>query len=422
MPRILYTNPVDGGGGGGSGGVGTGSTGLSTSQTYVGADGLVGYGLNNGTYAWTADSAALDIVGDLEITARLQPTSWSTTAANQGIVSKRSTAANYSYWLVLYGGKLTLQWSTDGTAVTTAAGLTAVPFTTEAGWVRATLDVDNGAGGYTVTFYTAADSATEPTSWTPLGAAVTVNAGVTSIFAGTSVVEFGSNLLGGAQMIGCLKRGIIRNGIGGTVVCDADFVAATDDCLAFTEGSSNAAPVVITTNRYTLGVPNTQFQTVGTQSMSGNQTHYMPFEVSASITVDMFAVESVTAGTTGTLRVGVFAADSNLQPTGTCVAQGAIPYTTTAGVYTKQITPVVLAPGMYLMAFNSTSSVTWRRLAGGITPIPVAIGASPFASRIYATGVTMTGDYTTGPTWPLVPAVFGTSPMIHCAFLRWKAV
>lgn len=416
MPRILYTNPA----GGGSGGVGTGSIGLNPTQAYNGPDGFVGQGLNNATYAYTPDSAVLDIVGDLEITARLQPTNWFG-GYNQGIVGKRSIASNYSYWFNLNAGKLSLTWTTDGSTANTAFCVTSVPFTTESGWVRVTFDVDDGGTSNTATFYTAADSPTEPTSWTLLG--VVTAAGTTSIFAGTSILEFGSNLFGNNQIIGVLKRAIIRNGIGGTVVCDADFDAAQEDCLAFTESSVYQAPVTFTGNRYTLGVPNTQFQTVGTQSMSGNQTHYMPFEVSAPISVDLFAVEATTApGVAGTLRVGIFAADSNLQPTGTCVAQGAIPYTTTAGVYTKQITPVVLDPGMYLIAFNSTSSVTWRRLMGGITPIPMAIGASPFASRIYATGVTMTGDYTTGPLWPLVPAVYTTTPMIHCALLRWKAV
>ena len=419
MPRILYTNPA-----GGAGGVGTGSTGLNPTQTYVGADGLVGQGLNNGTYAYTPDSAVLDITGDIDLVARATCNDWSITT-NQCFIGKRFVALNDSFRFQTYNNNFMFLWTEDGSTVKQANGTSPLPFTDgQTGWVRVTLDVDNGAGGYTVTFYTAPDSPTEPAlaSWT-VNSTVTVNLGVTSIFSGTSPVEFGSNAGGFSQIIGTLKRAIIRNGIGGTVVCDADFDAAQEDCLAFTESSVNAAPVTFAGNRYTLGVPNTQFQTVGTQSMSGNQTHYMPFEVSAPISVDLFAVEATVApGVAGTLRVGVFAADDNLQPTGTCVAQGAIPYTTATGVYTKQILPVTLPAGMYLIAFNSTSSVTWRRFAGGITPIPMAIGVSPFASRIYATGVTMSGDYTTGPLWPLQPSVYGTTPMIHCALLRWKAV
>jgi hypothetical protein len=398
-------------------GLGTNSDlAVNTSQTYISAAGLVGYGLNNGTYASTPDAAALDIVGDIEITARLQPTAWNT-GIDQIMVGKRQVVGQHSYRLGINTLFLKFFWSVDGTTILSATSTTTVPYTTEAAWVRVTFDVDNGASGSTATFYTAADSATEPTSWTQLGAPV-VTAGVTSIFSSTSQVEFGSNLLGGAQVIGSFKRAIIRNGISGTVVCDADFEAAQDDALAFTETSSNAASVSVTTARYFFGVPNAQWSTTGTQSFSANQTHYMPFEVTAPSSVDMFAAEATVAGTAGDLRVGIFTADANLQPTGTVLAQGTIPYTTGAAVYTKQITPVTLQPGVYLIAFNVTTSTTWRRLAGGISPIPQALGANTFSSRIFASQ-TMTSDYTTGSAW--TSKTDGTTPHLHATFLRWKA-
>ena len=181
--------------------------GRMENQTYISSAGLVGYGLNNATYASTPDSAALDIVGDIEITARMQPTSW-TAGINQGIVAKRSVVGNFSFWAVLFNGRPQINWTENGTTTKTAACLTTVPFTTEAGWVRITFDVDNGASGSTATFYTAADSPTEPTSWTPLGAPV-VTAGTTSIFSGTSIVQFRSNFLGGGQIVGVLERAII---------------------------------------------------------------------------------------------------------------------------------------------------------------------------------------------------------------------
>jgi hypothetical protein len=390
---------------------------VNTTQTYISAAGLVGYALNNGTYASTADAAALDIVGDIEITARLQPTAWST-GTDQILVGKRQAVGQHSYRFALFNNKLKFFWSVDGTTILSATSTVDVPFTTEAAWVRATFDVDNGASGNTATFYTAADAATEPTSWTPLGAAV-VTAGVTSIFSSTSIVEFGSNLTGGNQIIGTLKRAIIRNGIGGTIVCDADFVVAQDDALAFTETSANAASVSVTTARYFFGVPNAQWSTTGTQSFSANQTHYMPFEVTAPSSVDMFAAEATAAAIAGDLRVGIFTADSELQPTGTVLAQGTIPYTTGAVLYTKQITPVTLQPGVYLIAFNVTTSTTWRRLAGGISPIPQALGANTFSSRIFASSQTMTSDYTTGPPWN--SKTDGTTPHLHATFLRWKA-
>jgi hypothetical protein len=389
------------------------------SQTYIGSAGLVGYGLGNGTYASTPDSAALDIVGDIDLMARAQPNSW-TLGADQILVGKRQVVGQHSYRLGLLSGKVKIFWSADGTTILSATSTVNVPFTTEAGWVRATLDVDNGASGNTVTFYTAADAATEPISWTPLGAAV-VTAGVTSIFSSTSQVEFGSNLIGGAQIIGTLKQAIIRNGIGGTIACNADFEAAQDDALAFTE-TANGASVSVTTARYFYGVPNADFVSAATQSMSPNQTHYMPFEVTAPTVVDMFIVQGQgNSATPGTLRVGIFAADTTLQPTGSCLAQGSIPYTITTTLYNKQIDPVTLQPGVYLIASNivSTQGATWTRGAGGISPLSGTLGSNMFASRIFASAQTMTGDYTTGPLWN--SKTDGATPHLHTVFLRWKA-
>jgi hypothetical protein len=391
-------------------------------QTYIGPAGLVGYGLGNGTYAFTPDSAALDIVGDIDLMARAQPNSW-TLGADQILIGKRQAAGQHSYRLGLLSGKVKIFWSADGTTIISATSTDNVPFSTEAGWVRATLDVDNGSG-YTATFYTATDSATEPTlaAWTQLGAVVTVSGAATSIFSSTSQLEFGSNLLGGGQIIGTLKQAIIRNGIGGTIVCNADFEAAQDDALTFTETSSNAASVSVTTARYFYGVPNADFVSAGTQSMTPNQTHYMPFEVTAPTVVDMFIVQGQgNSATPGTLRVGIFAADTTLQPTGSCLAQGSIPYTITTTLYNKQIDPVTLQPGVYLIASNivSAQGATWTRGAGGISPLSGTLGSNMFASRIFASAQTMSGDYTTGPLWN--SKTDGATPHLHTVFLRWKA-
>jgi len=392
-------------------------------QTYIGPAGLVGYGLNNGTYASTPDSAALDIVGDIDLMARAQPNSW-TLGADQILIGKRQAAGQHSYRLGLLSGKVKIFWSADGTTILSATSTLNVPFSTEVGWVRATLDVDNGSG-YTATFYTATDSATEPTlaAWTQLGAVVTVSGAATSIFNSTSLVEFGSNLVGGSQIIGKLERAIIKDGIGGTIVCDADFDGAQDDALTFTESSANAAAVTITgTARYFFGVPNADFVSAGTQSMTPNQTHYMPFEVTAPTVVDMFIVQGQgNSATPGTLRVGIFAADTTLQPTGSCLAQGSIPYTITTTLYNKQIDPVTLQPGVYLIASNivSAQGATWTRGAGGISPLSGTLGSNMFASRIFASAQTMSGDYTTGPLWN--SKTDGATPHLHTVFLRWKA-
>lgn len=389
-------------------------------QTYIGPDGLVGYGLANNTYASTPDSAALDIVGDIEMVARATCDDWTTTAYTQTFCAKRFVALNDSYRFFLVNSVLVILWTEDGINAKQVNSTAVVPFADGAtGWVRATLEVDNGASGYTASFYTAPDSPTEPASWTPLGTPVTVTLGTTSIFSGTSALEFGSSAGGANQIKGVLKRAIVRNGIGGTKVCDADFEAAQEDALAFTESSLYAAPVSVTTGRYTYGVPNANFTTAGTQSMSGNVTHYMPFEVTAPTSVDMFIVKGRGNTVTGSVRVGIFTADGALQPTGSCLAQAEIPFTLVDTLYTKQITPLTLTPGVYLMAFNASASSTWTRGTGGISPLSTSLGTNLFSSRIFATAQTMTGDYTTGPAWN--GTTDSTAPHIHAAFLRWKA-
>jgi hypothetical protein len=97
-----------------------------------------------------------------------------------------------SWYLWMDGtGKPNYDWSADG--VTQTASVSArdgsnasvsVPFAdNEIGWVRVTHDVDNGASGNTVTFYTSTDG----TTWTMLGVPQ-VTAGVTSL--GPSTTDY----------------------------------------------------------------------------------------------------------------------------------------------------------------------------------------------------------------------------------------
>lgn len=171
----------------------------------------------SGNYVSTPDAAALDIVGDIDIRAKIAMDDW-TPAADTSIVSKYTTTGNQrSYSLqVLTTGALNLQWSEDGTAQiskTSTANLSALA-NGATKWIRATLDVDNGAVGNDVKFYTSDDG----TTWTQLGTTVTT-AAVTSIFASTAVLELGSRTAGTAgNMAGKIFEAEVLSGIGGTSV------------------------------------------------------------------------------------------------------------------------------------------------------------------------------------------------------------
>lgn len=174
----------------------------------------------SGNYVSAPDAAALDITGDLEIVWRGALTSW-LSGAIQVLVGKWASAGSQrSYYLSISAtGIPTLTWTTDGTTTFARPGTTATGL--DAGverWVKATLDADNGASGHTVKFYLSTDGA----NWTQLGSDV-VNAGATSIYAGTAVVEVGGNAAAASLRAPGVHMGAqIRSGIDGTLVADWD--------------------------------------------------------------------------------------------------------------------------------------------------------------------------------------------------------
>jgi hypothetical protein len=142
------------------------------------------------------DSAGLSPVGDLDIRVQAMMDSWVQTTGS--LISKWDTTGNQRSFRVYIdaSSKLNLDWSANGTAVITKTSTVALPVASGSQtWVRATLDVDNGAAGNTVTFYASADG----TNWTQVGAAV-VTAGTTSVFDSTSQIELGSHNAVGSQM------------------------------------------------------------------------------------------------------------------------------------------------------------------------------------------------------------------------------
>lgn len=168
----------------------------------------------------TPDVSALDITGDIDIRVDLAPDDWS----GIGLAQKYAASGDNRSWFFYMGATLPiLRWTTDGTfatvhdiAATTAPGT--APGQRLA--LRATLDVNNGAAGHTVTFYTA-DTIAGP--WVQLGTPV-VTAGTTSIFSGTASVRVADNdTLAVTKPTGKLYGFELRPGIAGTLV--ADFTA-----------------------------------------------------------------------------------------------------------------------------------------------------------------------------------------------------
>lgn len=195
----------------------------------------------DGSYANTPDTAVLDIVGDFDVRVEVTPATWRPASFMALATKQQPTSGNTSWALhLLPTGALELSWSTDGTnganrvvRVSTAV----VPSTTTRVAVRAVLDVNNGASGHTVTFYTAPDISG---GWTQLGSAVT-NAGVTSVFSGASSVAMGAADNGGptftnaTRYSGWVHAFELRNGINGTVVANPSFADQDPGTRTFTD-------------------------------------------------------------------------------------------------------------------------------------------------------------------------------------------
>jgi hypothetical protein len=199
--------------------------------------------------AITADKAVLDITGDIDVRMEVWPHTWRP-PVTMTFMAKYSRTADQRSWALYINsdGTLVLVWSTAGTSGTRifATSTVAVPESSGRLAIRATLDVDNGAGGNTVAFYTS-DSITG--SWTALGSSV-VTAGTTSIFSSSASLtvggaeDFPGATTPGLGLGGKVYKAQVYNGIAGTLVANMDATAQTIDTISWSDG---------------LGTPNTWF-------------------------------------------------------------------------------------------------------------------------------------------------------------------
>lgn len=248
------------------------------------------------------DSAALDIIGNIDIRVLLALDVWSGASAIQRIIGKHGASGNRSYMLSLNtDGTLQFIWyqgSTQKLVNSTAA--VSVP-NKNLLWVRVTLDVDNNASGHDVKFYISYDGVT----WTQLGSTVT-NAGVTSIITSTAELEIGDNTSLSSPMSGKFYRAQIMNGISGIPVFDVDtttiFLSSTETFSALTgqtvtlntsgEGSKRATAV--TAPCWLLGLDDYLEVRSKWQSHTGTNFAYIPGVVGNYLSIPDSAALDIT--------------------------------------------------------------------------------------------------------------------------------
>ncbi|MFF5759682.1 hypothetical protein ACFY7A_30140 [Streptomyces longwoodensis] len=183
-------------------------------------------------YVETPHTAALNITGDIDVRVEFDA-DLTDAARNSVLIGKWASALTDRAWaLRFYGGNFIFSWSD--------AGGSPFQITMPGGYyggaaVRVTLDVDNGAGGWTMRWYQA-DSIDGP--WTQIYPDV-VFAGVMAIQATTSPLRIGAPDATTAPprqpFIGTATRLQVRSGIDGTLVADADFRALADGAPSFTD-------------------------------------------------------------------------------------------------------------------------------------------------------------------------------------------
>lgn len=220
---------------------------VHSGESYVDLDG------DPANHVSTPDAAALDITGDLDVRAEVA-LDWNHPTASQALIGKWGQDGTERSWVLrVYQGQLRLSWSEDGSSDRTVFTPLDSPLR---GAVRATLDVDNGAGMATATFYQA-DSLDGP--WETIVSGDV--AGPTSVYAGTADLYVGpqdpTTTPPRKPFVGKGFRFEVYDGIDGTLVAAPDFRNLTPGATSFTDSAgltwtvSGAATV---TNRQELFV------------------------------------------------------------------------------------------------------------------------------------------------------------------------
>ncbi|GAA0348736.1 hypothetical protein PV735_31565 [Streptomyces turgidiscabies] len=186
----------------------------------------------NGNEITTPTNAAYNVT-DLDVRIELSLEDWT---LQQGLAARYNASGNNRSWgIYLAGtGQVALVWSPTGTA-TTITEFSTVPIAAHNGQrlaLRVTLDVDNGAGGYEVRFYTG--RTVDDDEWNLLGAPVT-GAATTAVFAASSGIEIGDFLgLVLAGMTGKVFALKLLSGILGAAVLTMSTSTGTAGASSFT--------------------------------------------------------------------------------------------------------------------------------------------------------------------------------------------
>ena len=199
--------------------------------------------------------ASFNLTGDLTILVRVSMGDW-TPGSNQTFLSRWLPVLNSAdppgdwiggkvVMLRLNGaGRLVYNWSADGIGESQVQSTApVVPSASGDLWVAVTHDVNNGAVGNTVRFFTS-ESLSEPITMTALGTAV-VTTGVTSFYLSDETpIRVGSRDSNQDRAYGRFKTAILRGSINGTDIGLTNEVFRIDADTIFDESATNVVLAV----------------------------------------------------------------------------------------------------------------------------------------------------------------------------------
>ena len=199
-----------------------------------------------GNFASTPHSTALNITGDIDMRVRVAMDNW--TPSQCTLMSKGYV---HCWWWYLDATTISFSPTLSGGTEFKNVTWSSRPANGAAIWLRVTRVASTGV----ITFFSAADSSTVPSSWTTIGTTTSTAGNLISnpsmsVGIGAAVQNSSASW---EECAGKFYRAQILNGIAGTVVFDADFTTGITSGAqtTFTESSGNAATVTI--NRSTSG-------------------------------------------------------------------------------------------------------------------------------------------------------------------------
>ncbi|MGI5443830.1 hypothetical protein ACQEV4_42760 [Streptomyces shenzhenensis] len=190
-------------------------------------------------------------VTDLDLRVDLALNDWT---RQQGLAARYvASGDNRSWSLSLAGtGQIAFAWSATGssTVITQFSTIPLIAYHGQRLAIRITLDVDNGAGGYELRFYTG--RTVDDDEWNLLGAPI-VGSSTTAVFAASAQIEVG-------DVVGLVNPGVdgrvhalkLLNGIGGTVACNMTTKDASPGASSFTSNGNvwTVSGGTVLTNRH----------------------------------------------------------------------------------------------------------------------------------------------------------------------------